>query len=420
MLKAVTRGRRRGRRRENQWYCQPAPNSLDMILQRNRTSGLEHWRPNSMLALLVGDFVLLGIVVGAQGVLWAALMTVLQITKGILGSALVTSPFMAVLLLLLGGHFSALIGKKRMAVLSLFLLGIASLILGAAGTLWGLLTALLVQGAGYGLFETAMNGAALDWERATGRPVLNLVHGSFNGGTIVGALGAGAMLAAGWKPPGVLFVVASLAGVMLFATLWVTYPRFGAQNITDIPGATLRLMIGSGSLRVLSLIGALGAVGESVIFLWSVIYLRERGASPILGGLAFSLLSSAMLAGRLANIGIVRRFGSKGSFRVSGMGLLCSSILLVVSRGIAPAILALGLMSVSVASVLPTVLSIGAKLAPKQTGAVAAGVLAAFYIGLMATSPIIGTVADRLSLDVAFLVVGLSGLGIGWLAGKVT
>jgi MFS family permease len=391
-----------------------------MILQRERTMRLEHWRPTSVMVLLVGDFALLGIVVGAQGVLWASLMAALRITKSAFGGALLTSPLMAVLLLLFGGHLSAMIGKKRMGALSLFLMGTASLILGAAGTVWAFLTALLVQGAGYGLFETAMNGAALDWERATGRRVLNLVHGSFNGGTVVGALGAGAMLAAGWRPPGVLAAVASLAAVMLFATLCVTYPRLGTQAITDIPGATLRLMIGSKPLRVLSLIGALGAVGESVIFLWSVIYLRERGASPMMGGLVFSLLSSSMMAGRLANVGIVRRYGPKASFQVSGVGLLCSSILLVVSRGIAPAILALGLMSVSVASVLPTVLTTGAAFAPKQTGAVAAGVLAAFYVGLMVTSPTVGVLADTFSLNVAFLVVGLSGLGISWLARKAT
>jgi hypothetical protein len=265
-----------------------------------------------------------------------------------------------------------------------------------------------------------MNGAALDWERATGRHMLNLVHGSFNGGAVAGALAAGAMLAAGWKPPGVLAAVASLATVMLFATLGVTYPRLGTQAITDIPGATFRLMIGSKSLSVLSEIGALGAVGESVIFLWSVIYLRERGASPMIGGLAFSLLSSAMMAGRLANIEIVRRFGFRASFHVSGMGLLCSSILLLVSRGLAPAILALGLMSVSVAGVLPTVLTAGAAFAPKQTGAVSAGVLAAFYVGLMVTSPTVGVLADAFSLNVAFLVVGLSGLGISWLARMAT
>ena len=35
-----------------------------------------------------------------------------------------------------------------MAAFSLFLLGVASLILGAAGTFWGFLMALLVQGVG--------------------------------------------------------------------------------------------------------------------------------------------------------------------------------------------------------------------------------------------------------------------------------
>jgi len=47
-------------------------------------------------------------------------------------------------------------------------------------------------------------------------------------------------------------------------------------------------------------------------------------------------------------------------------------------------------------------------------------VLAAFYVGLMVTSPTVGVLADTFSLNVAFLVVGLSGLGISWLARKAT
>src|SRR6516165_6725746 len=100
-----------------------------MILQRDPTVSLEHWRPNSVMVLLVGDFALLGIVVGAQGVLWASLMAALHITKSVFGGALLTSPLAAVLLLLFGGHLSAMIGKKRMAALSLFLTGTASLII---------------------------------------------------------------------------------------------------------------------------------------------------------------------------------------------------------------------------------------------------------------------------------------------------
>jgi len=65
-------------------------------------------------------------------------------------------------------------------------------------------------------------------------------------------------------------------------------------------------------------------------------------------------------------------------------------------------------------------LSVGAPLAPKQTGAIAAGVLAVYYVGFMVTSPIMGILADTSSLSVAFLtVVGVSGLGIWRLAGKV-
>src|SRR5262249_16777987 len=159
-----------------------------------------------------------------------------------------------VLLLLLGGHLSVMMGKKPMAISSLFFLMIGSLVLGAAGAFWSFLIALLLMGIGYGLFETAMNGAALDWELATGRRILNLVHGSFNGGAAVGALATGGRLAAEWHPARALGAVASLAAAMLFATAHVAYPRLGTGRIADVPGSTLRLLLTRRSLRRLSLI----------------------------------------------------------------------------------------------------------------------------------------------------------------------
>src|SRR6266545_564879 len=124
------------------------------------------WRPAPIFVLLMGNFALFGLTIGAQGVLWAELISALHVSMGAFGSAQLVSPLVSVALLLLGGQLSAWMGKKRLSIASLALLGGAALALAASTDLWGLLGALILLGAGNGLFETAMNGAALDWERA--------------------------------------------------------------------------------------------------------------------------------------------------------------------------------------------------------------------------------------------------------------
>jgi len=47
--------------------------------------------------------------------------------------------------------------------------GASGLLLAAGAELPGLLVALVLLGTGNGLIEKSKNGAALDWERATGR-----------------------------------------------------------------------------------------------------------------------------------------------------------------------------------------------------------------------------------------------------------
>ncbi len=134
-------------------------------------AGARDWRPAVVFALLLSDFALLGLTIGAQGVLWAELVLILQVSKGTFGSAQFVSPLISVALLLLGGQLSAWAGKKRLAITSLLLLTFSALTLAGSTNLWGLIGALVLLGAGNGLFETAMNGATLDWEQATRRNV---------------------------------------------------------------------------------------------------------------------------------------------------------------------------------------------------------------------------------------------------------
>jgi MFS family permease len=381
-------------------------------------------------ALLAG-FLYFGLSVGAQGVLWAELVQALGIGKGAFGVAQLVPPLVAICLLLRGGPLSARLGKRRLAVASLLALGGASLILALAPALapslgsgfWALVVALAILGLGMGLFETAVNGAAMDWESSGGRPLLNALHAGYSAGAVGGATGAGLLLGLGWRPEGILFLLALLGPVLAGATRAVSFPVPAGLPARHAPGAPSvgappvgappvgMRQIFNRPLLLLAAIAALGSVGESVANLWSVIYLSELGAGALAGGAAFALANAAMLAGRVLNAPLVARHGARPSLLLSGAGLLLASGLLLLP-GVPLAVAGFALTGLAVAGIVPTTLSAAGRLAPGHSGAVSGGLMAAVYLAFAVCPPLVGWLAERTSLQAALLVVGLSGAGI--------
>jgi len=390
------------------------------LIDNQQHAGTATWRPTMVLALLAVYFSLFGILIGAQGVLWAELVSALRLSKTTFGMVQLISPLLSVVLLLAGGQLAGWAGKKRLALLSMLVLAGSNLALAGAGGLLGLAGALLLAGAGNALLEMSMNGTTLDWEQATGRNVMNLMHAGFSGGAVLGAFAAGLLLGAGWSYGAVLFLLALLCGLVMLATLTVRYPPSDVVAFAQSgPRATIRLIFGQRALIILSIICILGIIGESFANLWSVIYLYELGAAAVVGGAAFALFNGAMFLGRLGNTWLVSRRGARVSLLASGAAMLVSALLLLLPGGVPLAIIAFMLLGLAVAGVVPTVLSAAAKFAPGNTATLTGGIMAAAYTGFIICPPLTGWIADQFSLQAALITVGFSGLAVILLARRV-
>lgn len=259
------------------------------------------WNPGSVLALLMGYFVLFGVTIGGQGVLWADIIRALRISEGVFGSVQLLPPLIAMGLLILGGPLTVVFGKKRLAITGLTTLGLSLVWLATTSNLQSFTLALALSGLGFGAIEMAMNSATLDWEQQTGRAVMNLMHAGFSGGAVLGAFVAGWLLQTGWTYVHILWCMTALCVLVILSTLPVRYPpAVPAQTTHNGPGSALRLLIGQRTLLVLAVISMFGVVGESVANTWSVIHLRDLGAAAFVGGAAYALFNGMMFAGRLA------------------------------------------------------------------------------------------------------------------------
>ncbi len=376
-------------------------------------SSVEHhpWSASFVLALILGYFVLMGLLVGGQGVLWAEILLVLSMSKGTFGTAQLVPSLMSVALLLIGGLLSAWAGKKRLALVAMVLLLGANLGLAVAGGLWGFVGALALSGAGMALMDLSANGATLDWEHATGRSIMNVMHAGFSAGAMVGAAVAGVLLRFGWSYSVVLSLLAGACGLFALLSLPVRYPPADADEAHENNlSSTVRLVFSRRVLLVLALLCLMSIVGESVASLWAVIYIRdELQAGAFIAGLAFAAFNGAMLLGRLLNATIVARFNNRVSLLISGVAMVLAGLLLIPPF-VWAAVAAFAMLGLAVAGVIPTSISAAAKRSPGNSGAVAGGIMAFSYLGFVIVPPSTGWLAQLTSLHTALLIVGVCGV----------
>ena len=113
-------------------------------------------------------------------------------------AALLVMPLVGVGILLFYGRLYTRFGAKHLMLVGLGIYAGAIIVLASMVDLGGFIVALVLLGIGISLMDGAMNSAALDWEQATGRSIMILVHAMFSIGAILGALAAGAALGIGW------------------------------------------------------------------------------------------------------------------------------------------------------------------------------------------------------------------------------
>jgi MFS family permease len=370
------------------------------------------WRSRSGAALVSSYFLLFGILLGAQGVVWPEIFASLRVSEGAFGTAQLVSPAVAIVLLLLGGFWSETLGLRRLLLASVILLATSCCFLAAASRMGIFIIALLLAGCGNGLLETSMNAATIDLERATGKLRMNLMHAGFSAGAIAGALSAGAALSRGFAFGAILLSLLFPCAIVLAGTITVALPPPHPHSDEPHPLSTIRLILRDRNLRRLALLSAVGVIGESVAFVWAVIYLNHLGAAPLIGGVGFALFNGAMLLGRIVNAPLVARAGFRVSLILSGATLTGAAMLLVGSSNVALATLGFALTGFGVAGVIPTVLGQAAALAPGTSGAISGGIMAAAYVGFVICPPAVGWLAQVTSLRAALGVVAASGVAI--------
>jgi MFS family permease len=341
----------------------------------------------------------------------------LGLSNAALGAALAALPLGALLAGLSSAPLIRRFGSARVASSGLTLLAAAVWAAAAAPNWLALAGALLLAGALDAVVDVAQNAHGLRVQRAYGRSILNAFHGVWSIGAVTGGLLGSAAAGLGIPLPLHLGIVAIVFGIpaMLGPRALLPGPDDadraddGAAGLVGAPAPRRTAFLAMTALGVLA---ACGAFVEDAGGSWSALYLRdELAAAPAVAGLGFVALSSAMTIGRLTGDRAVDRFGQRrvvragGALTAGGMGLA------LALPSIPTTVLGFALAGLGVATLVPAVYHAADELPGLRRGLGLAVVNWLLRIGFLVSPPLIGVLADAISLRVALLTVVLAGVG---------
>ncbi|MFE9428144.1 MFS transporter [Kitasatospora sp. NPDC006697] len=329
-----------------------------------------------------------------------------------LGLALLCVSAGAVATMPLIGRLCLRFGSRRITVASLAVFSAAVVLPPHAHSVATLSAVLLLFGAGYGAANVAMNSAAVDIVRELRRPVMPSFHAGYSLGGLIGA-GVGGLLAgsltAAWALAlsGVLglLVTVGAGAVLLRRPVGSTPSRTVSASTAGpsrLPGARwLVLLIGFTALC--------SSYGEGSLADWATLHLTDDvHATASLAAFGYAAYAFAMTLGRLAGTWLAVRFGPArvmpAGGALAGLGMLVAAL----SPSVPLVLLGFVLVGLGLANLFPLAMARAGEIGG-PSGVATASTLG--YAGMLIGPPVIGFLADAISLPVALTTVATASAG---------
>ncbi len=340
----------------------------------------------------------------------------LGLSEGALSIALLSMAVGALISQPTTGWIIGKVGSRNVTMVMALANCVALILPGFAPSLPLLALALFFYGASNGGLDVAMNAQAALVERRYARPIMNSFHALWSVGGLTGAA-IGGLAASRLVGTGTHFMFAAAAGaVVMLIAMRGLIPDGPAQTSSHEPAFALptRALLPMGIVALCALICE-GAIGD-----WGAIYLREGlGSAAGVAAAGYAVFALTMAGGRFAGDWLATRFGS-GSVVRTGGGLVVAGIgLALVSTTPVVAIAGYGLVGAGVSCIFPLIMSAAARTPGVAPGVGIAAMATAGYTGFLLGPPLIGGMAELLSLRGALAVLAIFGMVIMALGTRV-
>lgn len=353
------------------------------------------------------QFAALGMLGGAWGVHIPSVKTQYALGEAMLSTVLLAAASGAVLSLFGAGRVIGRLGARHACALAAAVMGVSLALALIWGTLWLLLPAMLLFGMAMSLFDVAINTEGTALESLSGRTVMSNLHAMFSVGAMAGAALTGAMLRAGVDPKIQLAAIGlAAAAVVALAARWMleVHPAPADDEAPQRHFAWPR-----GPLLVIGLMIFAGMSAEGVMYDWCVLYLQQEvKLGQDVAAMGYAAFTAAMALARFAGDALRERYSERNLLRASA-GLSAAAMAVVLLSG-HPVVSIVGyaFVGAGLAPVVPILFNAATRVPGTSRAASIAAVSSIGYSGFMIGPPLIGGIAQAVSLTAAMWVVVLA------------
>lgn len=323
-----------------------------------------------------------------------------------LSYALLSTSLGSLCTLLFAGRVVGWLGARRTTVVSGWGMSVALTLLLLVPGLPALFAALALLGASESVYDVAINAEGTTLEQLGTRPIMSGLHGMFSIGAMAGAGGAALMLRVGlpasWQLPLTGLAVASSLTWWSRGMLEVHPTRTDSEAHFSWP---------RGPLLLIGVLICLGMLAEGVMYNWSVLYVQQELHTPQeRAALAYVSFAGATAAMRFAGDWVRARASEHRMLIVlPTMSAVAMGLILLVARPW-PAIAGMAVVGVGLATVVPILYNAATRIPGMSRAAAIASVSSIGYAGFMIGPPLVGAVAEALSLTAAMTVLIVASL----------
>jgi MFS family permease len=323
-------------------------------------------------------------------------------------------------------------GSARVAVLAQVIASTTHLAVYLSGSWLWLAASLMLAMAADAITDISMNSHGMRVERRYRRSIMNSYHGWWSLGAVVGGL-----LGAAGAQVGLPLWIQGIIGLIVFGILAAGALRFllsghdsleravttgasassGAEVPADLAPAGFR--IAGMTLRALGLVAALGMIlvfagsTEDAGSTWGALFMNSTfTVTPFVAGLAFVALQGAQTIGRFTGDMVVDRLGDRTTARLGALIAAGGMIFALLLPSPVTAMIGFAAAGWGVATLFPAAYRAADDMpgVPHGVGITVVGWFA--RLGFFITPPVVGALADALTLRYALWMMPVYALGI--------
>jgi MFS family permease len=278
-------------------------------------------------------------------------------------------------------------------------------VLGFVNEVWQLVIALFCFGASRNLLNISMNAQSVGVQSLYDKSIITTFHGIWSVAGFSGAALGGLMVY--WRiTPGIHFLI---VGVLMVIMGFFAYP--GSLHQPPASTGKRRFAWPDKSLLKYGLISFAVMSCEGTMYDWSGIYFQKAvQASREVVTAGFVVYMVAMAVGRFSGDKVVNRLGVHTMIKWSGILIFIGLLLAALVPRPLTAGFGFMMIGIGVSCVVPLVFSMAGKSTTMANGPAIAAVSTVGYLGFLLVPPVIGFIAETLSLRWAFGL--MSGFGI--------